>query len=95
LLLLGGESPQRRHVTAEMLHRSLSGSRITVLQGQQHSAMRTAPDLFVREVLAFLHLHGGVPEAGAGAGAWPVVIANAHVLTFVCAAGELKRAPAP
>ena len=59
LLLLGGESPQRRHVIAEMLHRSLSGSRIAVLQGQQHSAMRTAPDLFVREILAFLHLHGG------------------------------------
>lgn len=59
LLLLGGESPQRRHVIAEMLHRSLSGSQIAVLQGQQHSAMRTAPDLFVREVLAFLHLHGG------------------------------------
>jgi pimeloyl-ACP methyl ester carboxylesterase len=59
LLLLGGESPQRRHVTAEMLHRSLSGSRIAVLQGQQHSAMRAAPDLFVREILAFLHLHRG------------------------------------
>jgi pimeloyl-ACP methyl ester carboxylesterase len=59
LLLLGGESPHRRAVIAETLHRSLSRSQIAVLQQQQHSAMRTAPDLFVREILTFLNLHGG------------------------------------
>src|SRR5258708_40058617 len=32
----------------------LPNSRILVLPGQQHIAMDTAPDLFVREVLAFL-----------------------------------------
>lgn len=59
LLLLGSESPPRRHRIAEMLHTSLSGSKIEILQGQQHSAMRTAPELFVRELVRFLHLHGG------------------------------------
>ena len=29
-------------------------SRIVVMPGQQHMAFETAPDLFVREVLAFL-----------------------------------------
>ncbi|WON74114.1 alpha/beta hydrolase [Nitrosospira sp. Is2] len=66
LLLLGGESPHRRHLIAEMLHRSLSPSQTAVLKGQQHSAMRSAPDLFVREILTFLHLHGGSTLAVAG-----------------------------
>jgi pimeloyl-ACP methyl ester carboxylesterase len=58
LLLLGGESPSRRHLIAEMLHQTLPCSEIKVLPGQQHSAMRTAPDLFVNEVVKFLNVHG-------------------------------------
>ncbi|WP_090372806.1 alpha/beta fold hydrolase [Nitrosospira sp. Nl5] len=58
LILLGGESPPRRHLVAETLHRSLPDSQLAMLQGQQHSAMRTAPDLFVHEVVKFLNIHG-------------------------------------
>ncbi len=54
LLLLGGESPPRRHRIAETLHQALPSSRIKLLAGQQHSAMRTAPALFVHEVAQFL-----------------------------------------
>jgi pimeloyl-ACP methyl ester carboxylesterase len=59
LLLLGGESPSRRHLIAETLQQALPCSQIRILQGQQHSAMRTAPDLFVHEVVTFLNVHGG------------------------------------
>ncbi|SFE34545.1 alpha/beta fold hydrolase [Nitrosomonas sp. Nm166] len=54
LLLLGGDSHARRYVTAERLQQSLPSSRIGILTGQQHSAMRTAPDLFVHKVIEFL-----------------------------------------
>ncbi|MGZ5076827.1 MAG: alpha/beta fold hydrolase [Methylobacter sp.] len=54
LLLLGSESPPRRHTIAKMLNDALPDSRIGILQGQQHSAIRTAPDLFVNEVVSFL-----------------------------------------
>jgi pimeloyl-ACP methyl ester carboxylesterase len=54
LLLLGSESPPRRRLIAETLRRSLPNSRVAVLEGQQHGAMRTAPVLFVDTVVAFL-----------------------------------------
>lgn len=54
LLLLGGDSPPRRHRIAETLHQVLPSCRIKLLAGQQHSAMRTAPALFVHEVAQFL-----------------------------------------
>ncbi|PTN11157.1 alpha/beta fold hydrolase [Nitrosomonas aestuarii] len=54
LLLLGGDSPARRYDTANLLSQSLPNSRIEILQGQQHSAMRTAPDLFAHEIVRFL-----------------------------------------
>ena len=54
LLLLGGDSHPRRYTTAELLQQSLPDSRIKILPGQQHSAMRTAPDLFVHHVVEFL-----------------------------------------
>lgn len=54
LLLVGGDSHSRRYATAETLQQSLSNSRMGILPGQQHSAMRTAPDLFVHEVIEFL-----------------------------------------
>jgi pimeloyl-ACP methyl ester carboxylesterase len=59
LLLLGGESPSRRHLIAEKLHHALPCSKIRILQGQGHGAMRTAPDLFVNEVTNFLSTQAG------------------------------------
>lgn len=54
LLLLGGDSHARRYATAERLQQSLHNSRVGILPGQQHSAMRTAPELFVHTVIDFL-----------------------------------------
>lgn len=54
LLLLGGDSPAFFKAAVETLHNALPNSRIVVLPGQQHIAMDTAPDLFVREVETFL-----------------------------------------
>lgn len=54
LLLLGGDSPEFARATIEALNATLPDSRIAVLPGQQHTAHYTAPDLFVREVQAFL-----------------------------------------
>jgi pimeloyl-ACP methyl ester carboxylesterase len=52
-LLLGGDSPPSMRTIAETLHTALPNSQIVVLPGQQHVAMRTAPDLFVQEVVKF------------------------------------------
>ena len=54
LLLLGGDSPPFFRTSIENWHAALPNSRIVVLPGQQHIAMDTAPDLFVREVTGFL-----------------------------------------
>lgn len=54
LLLLGGDSPPFFKVAIEVVNLALPNSRIVVLPGQQHIAIDTAPDLFAREVLAFL-----------------------------------------
>jgi pimeloyl-ACP methyl ester carboxylesterase len=54
LFLIGSESPPFRRSVADILCAALPDSRIVVLPGQGHSAIRDAPDLFVREVLAFL-----------------------------------------
>jgi pimeloyl-ACP methyl ester carboxylesterase len=54
LLLVGGDSPEFMKATIETWNATLPNSRIVVLPGQQHIAFDTAPDLFVREVLAFL-----------------------------------------
>lgn len=55
LLLAGGDSPPFFQKTTGMLHDVLPDSRIASMPGQQHIAMDTAPDLFVREVRAFLN----------------------------------------
>lgn len=54
LLLLGGDSPPFLKAATERVHAALPNSRIAVLPGQQHTAMNTAPELFLREVLQFL-----------------------------------------
>lgn len=58
LLLVGGNSHPRRFMTAETLQQGLPDCRVGVIAGQQHSAMRTAPDLFVHHVLEFLQSAG-------------------------------------
>jgi pimeloyl-ACP methyl ester carboxylesterase len=54
LLLLGGESPADFKAETEAIHKALPMSRLVILPGQQHIAMNTAPELFVREVIGFL-----------------------------------------
>lgn len=54
LLLLGGDSPQFFRDAIEKLSGTLPQSSVVVLPGQQHAAMNTAPELFLREVLSFL-----------------------------------------
>jgi pimeloyl-ACP methyl ester carboxylesterase len=54
MLLLGGDSPRVFRDGIEALAEALQNSSIVELPGQQHIAMDTAPDLFLREVLAFL-----------------------------------------
>jgi len=54
LLLLGGDSPAFFRTSTEALGAALPDARVVVLSGQQHAAMDTAPELFAREVLAFL-----------------------------------------
>ena len=54
LLLVGGESPD--HVKAQMrlLADSLPNNRLTVLSGQQHVAMETAPEMLAEAVVDFV-----------------------------------------
>lgn len=54
MLLQGSESPDYFKRTIEALHSALPNSRIVTMPGQQHIAMRTAPELFVRLVTEFL-----------------------------------------
>jgi pimeloyl-ACP methyl ester carboxylesterase len=54
LLLMGGDSPSFLRDATATAHAALSMSRVAVMPGQQHIAMNTAPDLFLREVLGFL-----------------------------------------
>jgi pimeloyl-ACP methyl ester carboxylesterase len=65
LLLVGGDSPPHYRAPIDALHQSLPHSRISVLHGQQHEAMETAPELFLREVLGFF-LHDKHPDARDG-----------------------------
>lgn len=54
MLLLGGDSPAFFKTTIEKWHAALPDSQIVALPGQQHIAHYTAPDLFVKELQAFL-----------------------------------------
>lgn len=54
LLLLGSESPPRRHAIANKLKNALSNSQLVLLEGQQHGAVRTAPKLLASKVFEFL-----------------------------------------
>lgn len=54
LIMLGGDSPALEKAAAEALDAALPDSRIVVLPDQGHIAHRTAPEVFVREVMRFL-----------------------------------------
>jgi pimeloyl-ACP methyl ester carboxylesterase len=54
LLLVGSGSPAREHESARVIAAALPHGRVGVLEGQQHTAMHSAPDLFVSEVATFL-----------------------------------------
>ncbi|MEJ2732308.1 MAG: alpha/beta hydrolase [Anaerolineae bacterium] len=54
MLLLGGDSPAFARQAVEMVHAALPNSQVIVLPGQQHIAMDTAPEMFVKEVRRFL-----------------------------------------
>jgi pimeloyl-ACP methyl ester carboxylesterase len=53
LFLVGSESLPFYKAATETLHESLPHSRIAVLSQQQHEAVVTAPELFLREVIGF------------------------------------------
>ena len=54
LLLLGGDSPQLFQQAVDLVDSALPKSQVVILPGQQHIAMDTHPELFLREVLRFL-----------------------------------------
>jgi pimeloyl-ACP methyl ester carboxylesterase len=54
LLLLGGDSPPLFQQAIQLLQAALPTSQTTILPGQQHIAMDTNPDLFVKAVGDFL-----------------------------------------
>jgi pimeloyl-ACP methyl ester carboxylesterase len=54
LLLTGADSPHFLRAAVDAAAAALPASRVVVMPGQQHIAIDTAPQLFVREVLNFL-----------------------------------------
>ncbi len=54
LLLLGGSSPPPFRAALELVRGAIAHAELVVLPSQQHAAMDTAPDLFLRELLRFL-----------------------------------------
>ena len=60
LLLLGGDSPTFFKAGLEAVHAALPDSQVVVMPGQQHTAMNTTPELFIREILQFLEEVGQI-----------------------------------
>jgi pimeloyl-ACP methyl ester carboxylesterase len=58
LLLLGGDSPPFFRAAVEILKESIPNGRIAIMSGQQHAAMDTSRELFLREVIGFLNEKG-------------------------------------
>jgi len=54
LLLLGGDSPPFLRDPTMLLQAALPSATLSVMPGQQHVAMNSAPELFAREVIGFL-----------------------------------------
>ena len=59
LLVVGGDSHPRELANATGVAAALPDARVVTLEGQQHAAMYTAPDVFVREVVRFLNGKAG------------------------------------
>ena len=55
MLVVGSDSPESIKPENGALAAVMPDARITVLEGQQHIADALDPQLFVRELLAFLH----------------------------------------
>lgn len=53
LLLLGGDSPAFLGEGINAVHAAIPSSRVTIMPGQRHIAMDTAPAVFLREVIGF------------------------------------------
>lgn len=54
MLLLGGDSPPLFQRAVKLVDSTLPNSKVVILPGQQHIAMDTDPELFVKEVTHFL-----------------------------------------
>ncbi|HEX6285892.1 MAG TPA: alpha/beta hydrolase, partial [Acidimicrobiia bacterium] len=54
LLLLGGDSPPMFEKAVEAVHDAVPSSTVVILPGQQHIAMDTNPELFLRELTRYL-----------------------------------------
>ena len=54
MLLLGGDSPPLFQQAIKLVDSTLPNSQVVILPGQQHIAMDTDPELFVKEVVHFL-----------------------------------------
>ena len=54
LLLQGEASPPFLKTSTQVVHAALPNSRVVVMPGQGHNAMRTAPELVSTEGLRFL-----------------------------------------
>lgn len=53
-LLVGGESPDHFRDAVKAVHAAIPTAHVAVLEGQQHAAMNSAPELFLRQVIGFL-----------------------------------------
>jgi pimeloyl-ACP methyl ester carboxylesterase len=62
LLLLGGDSPSIFKRAIGVLDSALPNSRVVEMPGQQHIAMDTNTELFVREVLHYLGVKQPFPD---------------------------------
>jgi pimeloyl-ACP methyl ester carboxylesterase len=54
LLLLGSSSPAYFKAAVDLVHKALPISQVTLLAGQQHAAMDTGKEIFVKPVVEFL-----------------------------------------
>ncbi len=54
LLMVGGDSPAIESANAKGVSDALPDARIVILPGQRHTAMITAPDVLISEVVRFL-----------------------------------------
>ncbi|MDA0240186.1 MAG: alpha/beta hydrolase [Proteobacteria bacterium] len=53
-LLVGGESPDHMRASVERAHQAIKGAKMVELEGQQHIAMTTAPELVASAITHFL-----------------------------------------